>query len=52
MSKIVAVLALTALSLLGHDARLFDSRLDTAVSLEGSLPATATPPLMYAGVRG
>ncbi len=55
MSKIVAVLALTALTTLAvglaHNAPLFDGR-TVAVSIEGSLPATATPPLMYAGIRG
>jgi hypothetical protein len=55
MSKIVAVLALTALPMLAAgfapDAPLFKGRA-AAVSVEGSLPATATPPLMYAGIRG
>jgi hypothetical protein len=57
MSKIVAVLALMALPMLAaglaHDATLFDGRVAAvSFSIEGSLPATATPPLMYAGIRG
>ena len=56
MPKIVAVLALTALTTLtGHlsfDAPLFGGRLDTVVFQEGSIPASVTPPLMYAGIRG
>jgi hypothetical protein len=56
MSKIVAVLALTALPMLAAgfapDAPLLFKGRAAAVSVEGSLPATATPPLMYAGIRG
>lgn len=56
MGKIVAVLALTGLAVFGaqlaYDAPLFDGGLGTAVSLESAIPATATPPMMYAGVRG
>jgi hypothetical protein len=55
MSKVVAVLALTALTMLtaglAHNAPLFGDRTATAASLEGSFPATATLPLMYAGIR-
>lgn len=56
MPKIVAVLVLTALTALvgalAHDAPVFEGRTAAAVSQEGSLSATATPPLMYAGIRG
>ena len=56
MGKIVAVLALTGLTLLGaslaNNATLFEGSVQPAVSLESDVPATATPPLMYAGVRG
>ena len=56
MSKIVAVLALTALAMLAaglaHNAPLFEARTAAVVSTGGSVPATATPPLMYAGIRG
>lgn len=56
MAKIFVAMALTALSLLAgnlfFEAPLFDGCLDTAVSQAGSLPATATPPLIYAGIRG
>jgi hypothetical protein len=53
MWKIVVVLVLTALAILmarlAYEAPILDSRIG-AVSLEAT--ATATPPLMYAGVRG
>jgi len=56
MQKIVAVLALIALAMfaarLAYDAPLFDSRLQPAVSVDSVIPATATPALMYAGIRG
>ena len=53
MWKIVVVLLLTALAILmarlASDAPFLDTRTG-AVSLQTT--ATATPPLMYAGVRG
>jgi len=56
MRKIVAVLVLTGLALglvgLSFNAPLFDGRLAPAATAGSAIPATATPPLMYAGVRG
>jgi len=52
MWKIAVVLVLTTLAILmarlSYQAPLFDSRLGTATSLE----ASASAPLMYAGIRG
>jgi hypothetical protein len=56
MWKIVTVLVLTALAIfaarLAHDAPLADFQHTGSIALEASAPATATPPLMYAGIRG
>ena len=56
MRKIVAVLVLTGLALgvvgLNLNAPLFDGPVSPAATAGSAIPAAATPPLMYAGVRG
>jgi hypothetical protein len=56
MWKIVTVLVLTALAIfaarLAHDAPLADFQHTGSIALEASAGTTATPPLMYAGIRG
>jgi hypothetical protein len=56
MWKIVTVLVLTALAIfaarLAYDAPLADFQHTGSIALEASSATTATPPLMYAGIRG
>lgn len=56
MWKIVTVLVLTALAIfaarLAHDVPLADFEHAGSIVLEATSSAPATPPLMYAGIRG
>lgn len=53
MWKIVTVLVLAAVAIfaarLAHDAPMFHAPIGAPISLDAT---SATPPLMYAGVRG
>jgi len=56
MWKIITVLVLTALAIfaarLAHDAPFAGFEHTGSIALEGPSTTAATPPLMYAGVRG